>query len=369
MLKLAINPAQTTINVPSTQMEKDHLFLLEGYLTSHTIRNHSARTVERERAFLNKWFRLYSFPNRSFYTWEAMIPRDGRERIIQYANSLLKTEVTNNTIRAQLGILSRYFSYVLEHAYVKHQNQYYRIEQIYNPIDQPVSEYDIPKHSYDGEQRGVPLDPELLYDFFHILRKSYLIHNNSIRAAIRARHYTMAVVAGESGLRAEELLHLELSDLFFKSHKLQTRYAKGTRGSGKRARTTLFPPLARDTVNYFLAKYRPIIAVGPNNYLFPNCNGQLLTYRSINLALAEMITTAKQNEFPVLDHMNWHWFRRIFATRFIERFPHQLSALIELLGHTSPGTVHRYIRHSEGWMDKKIQNILEDNSKWPSIGN
>jgi integrase len=50
--------------------------------------------------------------------------------------------------------------------------------------------------------------------------------------------------------------------------------------------------------------------------------------------------------------------RRIFATRFIEKFPHQLSVLISLLGHVTPNTVHCYIRHSEAWMDKKILDVL-----------
>jgi len=72
-----------------------------------------------------------------------------------------------------------------------------------------------------------------------------------------------------------------------------------------------------------------------------------------------MISVARKNNFNVSEHMSWHWFRRIFATRFIEQFPHQLSILIHLLGHTSPNTVHKYIRHSEAWMDEKILKVLQ----------
>ena len=60
-----------------------------------------------------------------------------------------------------------------------------------------------------------------------------------------------------------------------------------------------------------------------------------------------------------MDHLSWHWFRRIFATRFIERFPGKLHVLIALLGHTTASTVHAYIRHSEAWMDKHILEMLE----------
>ncbi|MCK5062280.1 site-specific integrase, partial [Candidatus Parcubacteria bacterium] len=187
-------------------------------------------------------------------------------------------------------------------------------------------------------------------------------------AATKARNYAMAILAAESGLRADEILHLELHDLFFKSNKIQTRYAKGTRGSGKRARTTLFTPLARDSVNLYLKKYRHIITHVKNKYLFPNKQGIPLKYSNACKALREMIEVAQKHNIPIMEHMGWHWFRRIFATRFIERFPHQLSALVELLGHTSPNTVHRYIKHSEAWIDTKIQKILEDSSSWPSIG-
>jgi site-specific recombinase XerD len=67
-------------------------------------------------------------------------------------------------------------------------------------------------------------------------------------------------------------------------------------------------------------------------------------------------------------HMSWHWMRRMFATRFIERFPNKLSVLITLLGHMNPGTVHRYIRHSQGWMDEQIQQALQGHSSWLSLG-
>ena len=294
--------------------------------------------------------------------------KHGRQVVIDYTNGLIKSGITSKTVRSQIGILSRYFSFVLEHPFVKINDDYIAITQIYGPINQPISEYDIPTHSYDGEQLGVPIDPELIYTFFHCLRNHYLLNDTSNCAVTAARNYTMAVIAVESGLRADEILHLELSDLFFKSFKIQTRFAKGTGGSGKRARTTIFTSLARDSVSFYLKKYHPLTTTVSNNYLFPNKQGKPLDYTSAHKALSEMVTIAQKNNIPILNHMGWHWFRRIFATRFIERFPHQLSALIELLGHPSPNTVHCYIKHSEAWMDSKNQQILKDSS-WPSVGN
>jgi site-specific recombinase XerD len=188
--------------------------------------------------------------------------------------------------------------------------------------------------------------------------------------AIRARNYTMVVLAGESGLRIDELLHLEISlDLFFESKKLQTRFAKGTNGSGKRARLTLFPPLARDTVKFYLKEYRPLIlGSDQTDHLFPSKLGKLMTYSSAHEALTEILEVSKKTHFPIADHFSWHWMRRIFATKFIEQFPNQLPVLLTLLGHQSPSSVHRYIRHSQAWMDKQMQFVLERASVWPSIG-
>jgi len=81
-----------------------------------------------------------------------------------------------------------------------------------------------------------------------------------------------------------------------------------------------------------------------------------------------MIDIANRADFPILSHMSWHWMRRFFATRFIERFPNKLSVLITLLGHINSGTVHRYIQHSQAWMDEQIQEVLKGAKQWPSIG-
>jgi len=352
----------------SSQAYNDHCSLLLGYLQSHRIRNHSERTIAREKAFLESWFHEHGSLYEPLYTWQAMEPVVGRKRIVDYGNTLLSSELSSDTVRAYLGILSRYFSYVLEHPFVYRTQGYERISVRYGRIDHPVSEFDMPTHAYDGERLGVPMDPENLYSFYAILRKNYLTQSSA--KSIAARNYALAVLAGESGLRSDELMHLEVSkDLFFESKKIQTRFAKGTRGSGKRARPTLFTPLARDTLKFYLKEHRPrLLNSDKTDYLFPSRSGGLLTYSGIHAALAEMVTISNRAGFPVASHMGWHWFRRIFATRFIERFPNQLSVLISLLGHSSPGTVHRYIHHSQAWMDKEMQSVLEGTSKWPSIG-
>jgi integrase len=355
---------------------QDHNLLLEGYLRSHKIRNHSARTCNREHAFLKAWFLSHSTSNDKteeiipLFTWEAMKPIEGRQIISDYAYALVDTGLTTDTVRAYVGILSRYFSYVLENAFVATSAGTRHLHSLYGPIEQPVSEYSLPKHVYDGEKEGLPMDPEKIYNFYSILRKNYL-SRTGIQQAVAARNYTAVVLAGESGLRINEIIHLDIRyDLLFESKKIQTRFAKGTQGSGKRSRRTLFPPLARDTVSYYLKEHRPyLIKETGSHYLFPSNKGNLMTYSSFHEALVEMLDVVRKSNFPVAPNMTWHWFRRIFATRFIERFPQRMDVLISLLGHSSLNTVHRYIRHSEAWMDKQMQAVIEGESTlWQSFG-
>ena len=354
--------------VPSSEALDHHYGLLAGYIQSHRVRNHSEKTIHRERAFLRGWFEQHGSCAHPLYVWEAMAPQVGREHLGEYTKALQESGLTSDTIRSYLGSLRSFFSFVLEHPFVKINTGFVRIQNLYGPIDQPISEYDIPAHVYDGERKGVPLDPERLYAFYAAIRKNYLNVPGQAKA-LAARNYAALVLAGESGLRADELLHLEVHDLHFDSLKIQTRWAKGTRGSGKRARLTIFTPLAQDTARFYLAQVRPLIKnSGDTSFLFPSKTGGLLDYASLQKALSEMKDAATRADFPILPHLSWHWMRRFFATRFIERFPNKLSVLITLLGHMSPGTVHRYIRHSEAWMDHQIQEALEGVKQWPSIG-
>jgi site-specific recombinase XerD len=234
------------------------------------------------------------------------------------------------------------------------------LTEVYGPLEQPVSEYDIPVHTYDGEQQGVPFEPSRLYDFYGCLRDYYI--RPSCRRYIheRGRNYAMAVLAGETGLRSDEMAHLEVAhDLFFESRQLQTRFAKGTHGSGKRTRLTLFPPLARDTIQYYLKHHRPHLRGANSPYLFCSTTGGPIDYNSLQRGIVSMRSCANKNGFAVLDHFAWHWLRRLFATRFIERFPDKLPVLIQVLGHVTGQTVHKYIRHSQSWMDGEMRGVLE----------
>lgn len=338
---------------------RDHNFLLDSYLQSHRIRNHAYTTVQAEKRFLEGWFASHGSEWRPLYAWEAMRPIEGRKIIHIYGKVLIDSGLANATIRHYLGFLRNFFSYVLQHPYIHSNDGYIRIIDKYGVIEQPVSEFDMPQHSYGQEQQGLPFDPEHLYRFYQIVRDNYI--TNGAYRHTNARDYAMMVLAGESGLRANELIHLELSkDIFFDSKKIQTRFAKSANGSGKKARTTLFTPLARDTLKSYITHHRPYIKNSKyTDYLFITKNGQMMNYSSMHQSLLKAILIVNKKGMSVSGHMSWHWFRRLFATRFIEKFPGQISVLVSLMGHSSLSTVHRYIHHSQAWMNKRIQEVIE----------
>lgn len=353
-----------------SQADQHHAELIEGYMRSHRIRNHSDLTIKKENNFLKRWFKEQGYDDRPLYAWEAMAPDAGRVIMQGYIKNLLLAELHPKTVRNYLGTLNRFFSFFLEHPSVTVPQGFVRADEYYHvKLVKPLSEFDIPSHTYDGEDRGVPLDPESLYEFFAALRSKYVGSAVQHRAS-RSRNYAMVVLAGESGLRLDEIRNLELADLFFDSNKIQTRHGKGAKGSGKKSRISIFSPLARDTMHHYLKIHRPLLTKGRQlDLLFPSRCGRLISSSQNQADLKRMCELVRRAGFPILPHMSWHWLRRVFATRFIERFPDKIAVLIQLLGHSNPHTVHRYIRHSDAWMDDQIRAVMEGSKAWPYIGN
>ena len=372
MLKLVGRRDAIKRNDPSDLIlaDRHHEELIEGYMRSHRVRNHSDLTIKKEGNFLRKWFVEQGYDDRPLYAWEAMSADIGRVILQGYIKNILLVELHPKTIRNYLGTLNRFFSFVLEHPALTVSQGFVRADEYYDVrLVKPLSEFDIPSHIYDGEDQGVPLDPESLYEFFAVLRSKYIGTDGKYQAS-RSRNYAMVVLAGETGLRLDEIRRLEMVDLFFDSHKIQTRHAKGARGSGKKSRISIFPPLARDTMRHYLKRHRPLLIKERSvDLLFPSRHGQVISNSQNHEDIKKMCEAARKGGFPILPHMSWHWLRRVFATRFIERFPDKMAVLIKLLGHSNPHTVHRYIRHSDAWMDEQIKAVMENSKSWPYIGN
>lgn len=361
MLRLLKNSQLEEPHLPlvSHRDQDIHEELIASFLTSHNVRGHSKKTMHEYERILRAWFRSFGSDERSLFTFEALQPHSGRQRIKDYCGALVSSGLTTQAIRSYLLCLYQYFEYVLDHPFVEREGKTLDLRELYGDLVQPISKFDMPVHGRDKEM-GLPFDPARLYEWFSVIRRCYLtVAKDSLGKALRARNYAMVVLAAESGLRIDELTHLSTDDVFFDSHRVQTRFAKGSGGSGKRSRTTIFPKFARDTIRHYIKHHRPLIPGGKmSKRLFPSVRTGIFNTQHASRIMKPIVECSVANGFPIGDQMSWHWLRRMFATRFIERFPEKLSTLLALMGHSNYATVHRYIKHSEAFMDKEIMTII-----------
>ena len=75
---------------------KHHQQLLDGYLQSHRIRNHTEKTIRDTKRLLAAWFSLHGTESRPLLTWEAMAPIRGRKR-----KSTITLNSLNESIQAR----------------------------------------------------------------------------------------------------------------------------------------------------------------------------------------------------------------------------------------------------------------------------
>src|SRR5258706_1929546 len=238
---------------------EDHARLLRGFLDTHLTQNHSARSIESDRRFLVGWFKGFAVQDerhpdgvRQLVTWEAMAPIHGRTRIQEFSKGLIEAGLRPRTVQGYLSCLRRYFSYVVEWPYIPGENPI-SITAKYGRIEQPVMEYDYPVHSVDQDDTDFVLTGDQLYQFYDFVRTEY--PRGLQKKLPTQRDYTMIIVAGESGLRADEIAHLDAfgssRDVYYDDHCLQTRYGKATNGSGKRPRKTILTPFAAATLHVY----------------------------------------------------------------------------------------------------------------------
>ena len=345
----------------------DHQSILYGYLSTHITRNHSRHTIETQRCFLEGWFKNFpvrdnTHPDgyRQMFIWEAMEPVIGRERIQSFSKGLVEMQLKPRTITTYLGYLRRLFEYVLEFPYIP-GSLGQSIVAKYGCLNQPVSEYDYPHHVIDHEDEGFVLVGKQLTDFYDFIRSEYISSNQKKLTA--SRDYTMVVTAGESGLRASEIRYLDAlglhRDLFYKENRIQTRYGKGFKGSGKRVRKTIMTSLAGDTLKAYEEHIRPRFhSAKTNSALFLTESGERLSYQQMWYALNRIVQQARAAGLDLPFKMSWHSLRKSFATNLMEQRPDLVWVLMDMMGHINPSTLHRYVKHSREYYEKSIDSMI-----------
>jgi site-specific recombinase XerD len=173
----------------------------------------------------------------------------------------------------------------------------------------------------------------------------------------------MIVIAGESGLRADEIRHLDAlgphRDLFYEHHCIQTRHGKGTKGSGKRVRKTIFTPFAQATMRVYEEHVRPSFPEAKiHPALFLTESGKRITYKAMWHNLHLLVEEGRKAGLELPPQLSWHSLRKSFATNFMEQHPDRPWVLMDLMGHLNPSTLHRYVKHSRAYYDQALEEIV-----------
>ena len=365
-LKLVSRMDTVTAPISFSEMLDDHHAILEGYLDTHITRNHSDRTIEWERAFLTGWFEgiMVSDPDgeRQLLVWEAMEPVKGRDRIKEFSKGLIIAGLSPRSVNGYLGMLRRLFEYILEFPYIPGK-EVQPIVSKYGPIDQPVSKYDYPVHSIEQDEEGFVLTGDRLYEFYNFVRTKYI--GGKQKKLTASRNYTMIVLAGESGLRADEICHLdalgEHRDLFYERNLIQTRYGKGFNGSGKRVRKTEFTQRAQEVMHIYEDQIRPCFRNALTNVaLFLTERGTRVDYSDLWKPLDEIVKKARKEGLEMPPKMSWHSLRKSFATNYMEQHPEKVWVLMKLMGHRNLSTLDRYIIPGPEAYEQAINTMVRD---------
>jgi integrase/recombinase XerC len=133
------------------------------------------------------------------------------------------------------------------------------------------------------------------------------------------------------GLRASELVGLNVEDIFFAQDEIKVR------GKGNKERIIPIGRVARDSIAQYLQSPDSAKHHGPGHRpLFLNYRGKRLTTRSLQRIVRKYLSKVAK-----ASGTNPHILRHSFATHLLENGA-DLRAVQELLGHASLSTVQIY---------------------------
>ena len=350
-------------DVPYEQRKADHAAVLAGYLRTFDKRAFEEETVNRTATFLNKFFEsiLIRYPagdgQSHILIWDLMHPY-GSQIIDLYAESLSKYEYKRTTRIKYLGEIRRLIHYAIAKAYIPGRTPV-AIAEKYGTPSQPITRYDHPVHGVDDPDVEPALIGESLRYFLDFVRVDY-VHDSRNRDLAR-RDYVLIVVAVTSGVRANELCHLDIDDIRFEERRICVRFGKGCKGSGKRQRLTVLTSFAAETLHVYLKHTRPTLArpdIG-TQALFLTQQGNRITYCAMKGRLNKIVRLARQSNITMPNSFGWHDPRRSFATGNTHQHPENLIPISRLLGHSGLGTIHRYIRPTKSALRDATKKVAD----------
>jgi site-specific recombinase XerD len=268
----------------------------------------------RRRGMSEKTRRAYALDLGQFALWcttQAIEPEQVSTRTLRrYAALLSDRRNVAATVARKLAALRAFFRTLREHGYVAH-----------NPADL------IP----------APKRPATLPRVLRPDEIAALLDRIPAATPLEVRDRAIFEVAYASGLRAEELIRLDVDRVDFDGEELRVE------GKGGKTRIVPVGEVALRSVARYLERARPVLAAaggGPREdaALFLSKSGRRLSTSDVRRRLRVWARRA-----AVAGGVSPHALRHSFATHLLEGGA-DLRAIQELLGHASISTTQIYTR-------------------------
>ncbi len=185
-----------------------------------------------------------------------------------------------------------------------------------------------------------PKRPQRLPRVLKASEVSVLLDRIPATTPLQLRDRAMFELAYASGLRAEELVSLDVESIEFDSERVRVE--------GKGGKTRLVPTgeHALAALEHYLVRGRPILLTDQTRALFISKSGRRLGTSDVRRRLRAWARAAAAAE-PGLSGAHPHALRHSFATHLLEGGA-DLRAIQELLGHSSISTTQVYTRVESG---------------------
>lgn len=219
---------------------------------------------------------------------------------------------------ACLKAIDRYCRFLKENPAIHQEGQpALYLPDIYGNIESPVNRYTIPRNKADRTPNRNFLESS---EYKHWLRFTWIQIQPDLSQAelLKASQlHLMCVVAGEMGLRLQEILGLQPEHFSLPDGMCIVLWGKGSKGSGYRKRPVPISPLVKATLSDFIKQF-PRSKGEP---LFQNRHGQRLSKNTAHHWMNELIEKIKAANLPIFIEkgFGWHAFRRTYTRMYLEQ--------------------------------------------------
>ncbi len=155
------------------------------------------------------------------------------------------------------------------------------------------------------------------------------------------KHKTLMLMTYSGGLRRDETLSLQVSDIDFQRNEIMVN------GKGNKQRTAMLSETLKPILLEYIKKDKP------TDYLFKGATGGKYSYTSFSRILTEAVAKTE-----ITKKVTLHTLRHTFATHLLEQGV-DIRIIQELLGHKDIKTTLRYTHVTRKQL-RKIKSPLDN---------